>query len=206
MPLTDAQWARIEPLLPDRTPKRGGRWPDHREVIDAIACKFQTGPQWVHLPERYGNWWGVCNRLRMWAVDGYVGAGFHRTGGPGRCGREPRLGCLGRLYDRAGPPARCRGPQKGAPAGEPGDHAIGRSRGGLTTKIHLAFDARCRPLAFVLTAGQAGDAPAFPEVMARLRAPVGEGNPAPGRIWSSPTRRTPPAPSANACASAASGP
>ncbi|WP_394816267.1 hypothetical protein [Streptomyces mooreae] len=33
------QWARIEPLLPDRTPKRGGRWRDHREVIDAIAFK-----------------------------------------------------------------------------------------------------------------------------------------------------------------------
>ncbi|MFC3585399.1 transposase [Streptantibioticus rubrisoli] len=42
---------RIEPLLPDRTPKRGGRWRDHREVIDAIAFKFQTRTQWVHLPE-----------------------------------------------------------------------------------------------------------------------------------------------------------
>ncbi|MEU1909949.1 MULTISPECIES: transposase [Streptomyces] len=53
MPLTDAQWARIEPLLPDRTPKRGGHWRDHREVIDAIAFTFQTGTQWVHLPEKY---------------------------------------------------------------------------------------------------------------------------------------------------------
>lgn len=70
VPLSDAQWARIEPLLPDRAPKRGGRWRDHREVIDAIAFRFQTGTQWVHLPERYGNWRGVCNRLRMWAVDG----------------------------------------------------------------------------------------------------------------------------------------
>lgn len=70
VPLTDAQWARIEPLLPDRAPKRGGRWRDHREVIDAIAFKFQTGSQWVHLPERYGNWRGVYNRLRMWAIDG----------------------------------------------------------------------------------------------------------------------------------------
>ncbi|MHA5047740.1 transposase [Streptomyces sp. SD15] len=52
VPLTDAQWARIEPLLPDRTPKRGGRWRDHREVIDAIAFKFQTGTQWVYLPEK----------------------------------------------------------------------------------------------------------------------------------------------------------
>ncbi|MEU6682769.1 IS5 family transposase [Streptomyces sp. NPDC046832] len=68
--LTDAQWARIEPLLPDRAPQRGGRWRDHREVIDAIAFKFQTGTQWVHLPEKYGNWRGVYNRLRMWVVDG----------------------------------------------------------------------------------------------------------------------------------------
>ncbi|MBZ6114221.1 transposase [Streptomyces olivaceus] len=45
--MTDAQGARIEPLLPDRTPKQGGRWRDHREVIDAIAYKSQTGTQWV---------------------------------------------------------------------------------------------------------------------------------------------------------------
>lgn len=39
-------------------------------MIDAIAWKFQTGSQWVHPPEEYGNWRGVYNRLRMWAVDG----------------------------------------------------------------------------------------------------------------------------------------
>ncbi|MFE0417949.1 transposase [Streptomyces tendae] len=50
MPLTAALWARIEPLLPARTPKRGGRWRDHREVIDAIAFTLQSGTQWVHLP------------------------------------------------------------------------------------------------------------------------------------------------------------
>ncbi|GAA1708858.1 hypothetical protein GCM10009680_57240 [Streptomyces yatensis] len=42
---------------------------------------------------------------------------------------------------------------------------------------HLAADARCRPLAFVLTAGQADDAPAFTEVMARLRLPRRRGRP-----------------------------
>jgi transposase len=68
--LTHAQWARSEPLLPDRTPKRGGRRRDRREAIDAIAYEFQTGTQWVHLPEKYGNRRGVYNWLRMWAVDG----------------------------------------------------------------------------------------------------------------------------------------
>ncbi|WP_179023502.1 transposase [Streptomyces sp. IMTB 2501] len=65
MPLTDAQSARIEPLGPDRTLWRGGRWRDHREVIGAIAWKVQAGSLWVHLPEKYGNWRGVYNRLRM---------------------------------------------------------------------------------------------------------------------------------------------
>ncbi|AJT69658.2 hypothetical protein T261_8061 [Streptomyces lydicus] len=52
VPSTDVQWARIEPLLPDRTPRRGGRWRDHRVVMDAIAWKFRTGPQWGPLPEK----------------------------------------------------------------------------------------------------------------------------------------------------------
>ncbi|MHC3814026.1 transposase [Streptomyces sp. DT9] len=43
--MTDAQWARIDPLLPDRSPKRGGRWRDHRQVIHAIAAGLAgTGP------------------------------------------------------------------------------------------------------------------------------------------------------------------
>jgi transposase len=52
---------------------------------------------------------------------------------------------------------------------------LGRSRGGLTTKTHLAADRRCRPLAFVLTAGQAADNPRFVEVIERIkvRGPVG---------------------------------
>ncbi|MFK0174114.1 IS5 family transposase [Streptomyces sp. NPDC090306] len=169
MPLTDAQWARIEPLLPDRTPKRGGRWRDHREVIDAIAWKFQTGSQWVHLPEKYGNWRGVYNRLRMWAIDGTWERVF--TTLIAQADAEEDLNwavsvdsTIVRAHQHT---AGAR--KKGALAGEPDDHAIGRSRGGLTTKIHLASDARCRPLAFYLTAGQAGDAPAFPHVMARLR-------------------------------------
>lgn len=44
-------------------------------------------------------------------------------------------------------------------ADEPDDHAIGRSRGGLTTKIHALTDQRQAPVMVRLTAGQAGDNP-----------------------------------------------
>jgi len=48
---------------------------------------------------------------------------------------------------------------------EPDDHALGRSRGGLSTKIHLLCDAQGHPLAFHLTAGQAHEATALDDVL-----------------------------------------
>ena len=61
---------------------------------------------------------------------------------------------------------------------EPGDHAIGRSRGGLTTKTHALVDGRGLPLVLILTPGQAGDSPALPRLLGELRVPrVGPGRP-----------------------------
>lgn len=42
-------------------------------------------------------------------------------------------------------------------ADEPADHALGRNRGGLTTKAHLLCDADGEPLRFLLSDGQASD-------------------------------------------------
>ncbi|MFI9630489.1 IS5 family transposase [Streptomyces sp. NPDC052042] len=52
---------------------------------------------------------------------------------------------------------------------------LGRSRGGLTSKVHLASDPHCRPLAFILTEGQAADSPRFVPVLdkIKIRGPVG---------------------------------
>jgi Transposase DDE domain len=58
----------------------------------------------------------------------------------------------------------------GANPAKPGQgrEALGRSRGGLTTKIHLAADRRCRPLTRILTPGQHGDCPQFIPLMNQL--------------------------------------
>jgi transposase len=68
--LTDEQWARLEPLLPDRTPIRGGRWVDHRRVIDGVLWRTRSGSPWRDLPAEYGNWKTVYNRHRRWSADG----------------------------------------------------------------------------------------------------------------------------------------
>ena len=50
---------------------------------------------------------------------------------------------------------------KNSAIAEPDDHALGRSRGGLTTKIHALTDTATCPVAMTLTPGQAGDNPAL---------------------------------------------
>jgi transposase len=60
---------------------------------------------------------------------------------------------------------------------EPPDHAIGRSRGGLTTKNHLVCDGKGRALAFILTPGQAADTIMMAATLEQIRVPIGRGRP-----------------------------
>ncbi|MFH9016380.1 ATP-dependent DNA ligase [Streptomyces sp. NPDC017943] len=54
---------------------------------------------------------------------------------------------------------------------EPDDHALGRSRGGLTTKIHLACDGPGRPLTILLTPGQRHDSICARPLLERIHVP-----------------------------------
>lgn len=65
----------------------------------------------------------------------------------------------------------------------PTHHGLGRSRGGLSTKVHLAVEQGQEPLSVVITPGQWGDCPQFTAVLSRIRVPrpVGGGGPGPAR-------------------------
>ncbi|MFE3983424.1 hypothetical protein ACFXPR_02975 [Nocardia tengchongensis] len=79
---------------------------------------------------------------------------------------------------------------------EPADHAIGRSRGGLTTKAHLATDGNGRGLAVPLSAGQAGDSPMMPAVLDAIAVP---------RLTGGPPRCSPESPTGSGAAVPADG-
>jgi transposase len=66
--VTDAEWARLEPLLPPRKP--GKRRKDDRLVVNGILWKLATGVPWRDLPERYGPWQSVYTRFRRWTMTG----------------------------------------------------------------------------------------------------------------------------------------
>ncbi len=68
--ISDESWEWLEPLLPDRTPRRGGQWRDHREVLEAIAWRYRTGSPWRDLPVEFGPWQSVYDRHVRWSRDG----------------------------------------------------------------------------------------------------------------------------------------
>jgi transposase len=68
--LTDAEWALLTPVLPDVTPRRGGRWMDHRLFLNGVFWRTRTGAPWRDLPAQYGNWKTVYMRHRRWSADG----------------------------------------------------------------------------------------------------------------------------------------
>jgi transposase len=84
-------------------------------------------------------------------------------------------------------------PSSGAKKGgaEPvAGEALGRSRGGLTTKIHLASEGKGRPLAAVLSEGQRHDSTQLEPVLDRIRVPrrARSGQPKAGRPRKRPRR------------------
>ncbi|WP_373873297.1 IS5 family transposase [Actinoplanes derwentensis] len=181
--LTDAEWVLLQPLLP-QNPPRGHRWNDHRTVISGILFRERTGVPWRDLPPRFGNWQTIYQRKRRWALDGT----WQRIAERLRLDAdiddpEWTLGIdstVVRAHQHAAgarhqPPAYQSKLTATGPSAEP--EALGRSRGGFGTKLHLAADLRSRPVSRSLTAGQRHDRIGYDQVMAGIRMPRRRGRP-----------------------------
>src|SRR3982751_5458696 len=68
--LTDAQWARLEPLLPPEKPWTGRPNDDHRQILNGILWVLRTGAPWRDLPRRYGPVGTVSSRFHRWRASG----------------------------------------------------------------------------------------------------------------------------------------
>jgi transposase len=191
--LTDGQWQLLEPLLP--RPKKAGRprtW-SKRQLIDGIRWRVRTGAPWRDVPDYYGHWRSVYGLYRRWQRNGtwarILAALQGQADAIGLITWDVSVdSTIARAHQHAAgarhrPDLQAEPP--GGPAGdEPGDHALGRSRGGWTTKLHLACEQGRKMLAFVVTGGQRGDSPQFTTVLGRIRVP----RPAGGRPRTRPER------------------
>jgi transposase len=178
--LADDQWRVLEPLLP-RTRKAGRppKW-SRRRLLDGIRWRVRAGSPWRDVPPEYGPWQSVYGLFRRWQLDGtwarLLTALQALADAAGHVTWDVSVdSAIARAHQHAAGARRRGDLQKEPPAGacgpEPGDHALGRSRGGLTSKFHLACEQGQKPLAVIVTAGQRGDSPQFTAVLEAVRVP-----------------------------------
>jgi transposase len=190
--LTDRQWAVLERLLPvGRKPGRPVKW-TKRRLIDGIRWRVRVGAPWRDVPERYGPWQCVYWLFRRWQRDGTWRRIFITLQAwadvAGLITWDVSVDSTIARAHRHAAGARRRGDLQVEPPGgvdsEPADHALGRSRGGWTTTLHLSTEQGQRLLSLVVTAGQRGDSAQFKAVLNAICVPrLG-----PGRARTRPDR------------------
>lgn len=143
--ISEDQWERIETLLPGRPGGHGGVAKDNRGFINAVWYVAKTGIPWRDLPERFGKWDTVYHRFNEWCKKGVWQRVLAAV-------QDPDLEWL--MLDST--VIRAHHHAAGMNGG-PDDQALGRSRGGFGTKLHLAVDSLGNPVEVHLSPGQDAD-------------------------------------------------
>jgi transposase len=151
--ISDEDWLRIEHLLPGRRGGHGGVAQANRLFINAIYFISKTGIPWRDLPERFGKWNSVFRRFHRWCRTGVWAKVFEVL-------KDPDLEWF--LIDSTVIRAH---PHAGGMNTAEHDQALGYSRGGFGTKIHVGFDALGNPVSVVLSPGQDADVTHAPAVL-----------------------------------------
>ncbi|WP_316214217.1 IS5 family transposase [Bradyrhizobium sp. SZCCHNR2032] len=147
--LRDDQWERVRGFVPGGTKGKRGPRTDNRRFLDALLWMARSGGRWRDLPERFGDYQSVKRRYYRWIEMGVL---------------DDMLAVLSREADlewlmidstivRAHQHAAGARRAKGGPDAQ----GLGRSRGGLSTKIHAASDALGNPVRLIASPGQRND-------------------------------------------------
>jgi transposase len=145
--LTDLQWDVILSFLSAHGRVYVGAEATCRRFLNAVLWILRGGAQWRFLPQEFGAWNSVFKRFTRWCKAG-VWADLHAY-----VAAEPDLQQV--LLDST--IVRAHACAAGAPESTAAREALGRSRGGFTTKIHALTDALGYPVRLILTPGQDSD-------------------------------------------------
>ncbi len=156
--LRDDQWGKIYLFLQNHPRVYAGKEAACRLFVTGVLWVMRSGAQWRFLPTKYGKWNTVYRRFARWC-DHEVWEEMHP-----HFVEDPDMEnvLLDSSVVRAHPCAA------GAPAKHGGQaaQALGRSRGGFSTKIHVNVDALGNPLRFLLTGGHRHDITQAEELLA----------------------------------------
>ncbi|AFY39686.1 transposase [[Leptolyngbya] sp. PCC 7376] len=157
--LREDQWDRIKDFLPGRKGSVGRTARNNRLLVEAILYRYRAGIPWRDLPERFGDFRVVHTRFTRWSRQG-VWEGIFQVLAQDADNEYAMIDAtIVKAHQHS-----AGAPKKGE------DPAIGRSRGGLTTKIHATCDALGKPTGFYLTAGQAHDLDGADALLPEIKA------------------------------------
>jgi len=142
--LSDEEWVRILANLKKLTGIHIGQPSFCRRFISACLWILRSGAQWRTLPPTHGKWNSVFKRFSRWCANGIW---------------EVLLSCFSEEADLQdvsmdGSVIRAHACAAGAAYSSAEDEALGRSKGGFSSKIHAICDALGMPIKFSLTGGQ----------------------------------------------------
>ena len=141
--VNDEQWEKIKDLLP---PKKTGRpFKNLRNTFNGILWVMCTGASWRDIPERYGKWNTIYKCFAHWSNLDIFEKIFEK------------LSKENDFYRMVNRQHLCKSSQGGIRCKKRTLTAIGVSRAGRTSKIHIAVDEYGRPRKIILTAGNIND-------------------------------------------------
>ena len=130
--------------------------PGLRMMVEGMLYRMRVGCPWRDLPSEFGNWNAVYKKFNYWSSKGKLISLFKALV------NEPNLewtfidGSIVKAHQHsAGAPSKA-------------EQAIGQSRGGNTSKIHLGVDAFGLPIDFDITSGEVHDCKAAPSLLDKL--------------------------------------
>ena len=145
--IKSCDWEKIYSYLKKEKRVRVGNEEKTRVFLEGVYFIMRTGAQWRELPNYYGKWRSVHKRFEFWSRIG-VWSDILLFFTKGYDGESIMIDST---IVRAHPCAA------GYAKGQGKEEALGRSKGGFTTKIHVVVDALGQALRFCLTPGQRHD-------------------------------------------------
>ncbi|WP_341757400.1 IS5 family transposase [Candidatus Tisiphia endosymbiont of Ditula angustiorana] len=145
--LRDDQWDRIKDNLPGRKESVGVTAKDNRLFVEAVLYRYRAGIPWRDLPKRFGDFRVIHLRHSRWSKTGVWKKVFEMLAEDADNEYAMIDSTIVRTHQHSA----------GAKKKSDDDQAIGRGKGGLSTKIHATCDALGNPTGFPLTPDQAHD-------------------------------------------------
>ncbi|MBY5664924.1 IS5 family transposase [Rhizobium leguminosarum] len=147
--LRDDQWERIRGFVPGGTRGKRGPRMNNRLFLDALLWMARSGSRWRDLPERLGDYRSVKRRYYRWIEMGVLDEMLTMLA------READLEWL--MIDSTIVRAHQHAAGARKVKGGPDAQGLGRSRGGLSTKIHAATESLGLPVRLIASPGQRND-------------------------------------------------